>query len=320
MRAEIVVEASGSALVYAVGFRPLYVGRADDCDVIVQHETTSRRHLVVWVREGEVWAEDLKSRNGTLRNGVPMAGPQSLRHGDELRLGPDGVRVRVIVDERGLGQGLARRLALESVVGRVRYPLGPDPLHVGSGPRADIRVRGAADVEAVLMAQNQGQEVWIGRGDEMLEVPVGAIFSIGGAEFRVVEVETTAGTTVGAEGSPWPYRLDAVMEASGPRAVVLDISNGTAHTLVGTNGATLLYLLSRQWSLDHERGMDPDEVGWCDDERLIAGIWGRASAGAQLKVAVCRLRSELRLVGFDPWFLEKRRGAMRARVRLAVAV
>ena len=33
-----------------------------------------------------------------------------------------------------------------------------------------------------------------------------------------------------------------------------------------------------------------------------------------IKVLLCRLRGELKESGFDPWFFEKRRGALRIRV------
>ncbi|MGK0347601.1 MAG: hypothetical protein ACI855_003688, partial [Myxococcota bacterium] len=45
------------------------------------------------------------------------------------------------------------------------------------------------------------------------------------------------------------------------------------------------------------------------------GVWGRgAGEDNKLHVLVYRLRNELKKAGFDPWFIEKRRKYIRARI------
>lgn len=41
------------------------LGRASECDIVVRHETVSRRHAEVRVENGQVKVLDLKSHNGT---------------------------------------------------------------------------------------------------------------------------------------------------------------------------------------------------------------------------------------------------------------
>jgi pSer/pThr/pTyr-binding forkhead associated (FHA) protein len=44
----------------------LSVGRSEECNLSIAHETMSRRHLSVTVRNGECYVEDHGSANGTL--------------------------------------------------------------------------------------------------------------------------------------------------------------------------------------------------------------------------------------------------------------
>ena len=67
------------------------LGRTQDSDVPLIAASISRVHLVIEVKNGEVWATDKNSANGTFRNNMPMpAGvPLMLAAGDVLRLGTE---------------------------------------------------------------------------------------------------------------------------------------------------------------------------------------------------------------------------------------
>lgn len=50
----------------------LWVGRADDCDVVLSYEEVSRHHAEIVRRHGSVWLRDLGSANGTRLDGSPV--------------------------------------------------------------------------------------------------------------------------------------------------------------------------------------------------------------------------------------------------------
>jgi hypothetical protein len=62
------------------------VGRAEECDVRLASEISSRRHASLYVHGGRWIVEDHGSRNGTYLNGVKV-GMAILRAGDLLRFG-----------------------------------------------------------------------------------------------------------------------------------------------------------------------------------------------------------------------------------------
>jgi pSer/pThr/pTyr-binding forkhead associated (FHA) protein len=65
----------------------LTVGRGGGCGIVLDDTFVSQVHARVFRRDGEVWVEDLGSRNGTLVNGQPLAGAQRLRRGDTVQFG-----------------------------------------------------------------------------------------------------------------------------------------------------------------------------------------------------------------------------------------
>ncbi|MEI6669162.1 MAG: SpoIIE family protein phosphatase [Acidobacteriota bacterium] len=71
----------------------LVVGRSNTADIIVADSSVSRRHAKLWRRAGRWHVEDLGSRFGTRLNGNPLLGQDTLRSGDEIRLGETVLRV-----------------------------------------------------------------------------------------------------------------------------------------------------------------------------------------------------------------------------------
>jgi DNA-binding NtrC family response regulator len=64
------------------------IGRADDSDIVVRHQTVSRQHALIRGQEdGTFLAIDLGSANGTYLNDRPLVVPTRLRGGDVLRIG-----------------------------------------------------------------------------------------------------------------------------------------------------------------------------------------------------------------------------------------
>ena len=70
-----------------VGQRPLTLGRSRYCDVVVAHDTVSRRHAELW-REGDrFYVTDLGSSNGTWVDGRRVDRERRVRRGDQILLG-----------------------------------------------------------------------------------------------------------------------------------------------------------------------------------------------------------------------------------------
>jgi FHA domain len=85
------------------------VGSGRDNDLVLAHLTVSRHHAVIRRRFGRVRVADLESTNGTFINRKRIAGPQTLKRGDELRFGA----VRFAFHEPG---GRRRRRPLRLLV------------------------------------------------------------------------------------------------------------------------------------------------------------------------------------------------------------
>lgn len=75
----------------------LTVGRAEDCHLSIAHDTLSRRHLSVSLRNDECWVEDHGSANGTFINGkrIKPHSPVRVQPDDQIALGQSGVRISV---------------------------------------------------------------------------------------------------------------------------------------------------------------------------------------------------------------------------------
>src|SRR5688572_12354543 len=65
------------------------VGRAADCDVVVNHPTASSRHCRLSQTERGYVLEDLGSTNGTFVNGAKVNSPVRVGRGDRITLGMD---------------------------------------------------------------------------------------------------------------------------------------------------------------------------------------------------------------------------------------
>jgi hypothetical protein len=64
------------------------VGRGGGCGIVLADDSfVSTVHARVYRRDGEVWVEDLGSRNGTLLNGQALVHASPLRRGDQLQFG-----------------------------------------------------------------------------------------------------------------------------------------------------------------------------------------------------------------------------------------
>jgi DNA-binding winged helix-turn-helix (wHTH) protein len=80
----------------AVGDGETVLGRALDATIRFDVPGVSRRHARIIVADANVSVEDLGSQNGTYVRGEKISGRTTLEDGDELRLGPVAVFIRLV--------------------------------------------------------------------------------------------------------------------------------------------------------------------------------------------------------------------------------
>jgi hypothetical protein len=73
---------------------PFVVGRSAEAGLDVADELVSRRHALFELRAGEIWVQDLGSRNGTFVDGFPLTGAQPLPGGSVVTVGSTELTVR----------------------------------------------------------------------------------------------------------------------------------------------------------------------------------------------------------------------------------
>ena len=83
----------------AVGEGETILGRALDATIRFDVPGVSRRHARINVSGSDVSVEDLGSQNGTYVRGEKINGRAALADGDELRLGPVAVFIRLVTPD-----------------------------------------------------------------------------------------------------------------------------------------------------------------------------------------------------------------------------
>jgi DNA-binding winged helix-turn-helix (wHTH) protein len=69
-------------------------GRGEECAVVIDASTVSRRHAKIVVRAGTITIEDLESTNGTRVNGIPVTVPTEIANGNTVELGSEVLLVK----------------------------------------------------------------------------------------------------------------------------------------------------------------------------------------------------------------------------------
>jgi pSer/pThr/pTyr-binding forkhead associated (FHA) protein len=309
---------SGVERVVRIGSTPVLIGRAPTNDVIVTDDTVSSRHLTVWCSPSRVWIEDLRSRNGTWVNGTRIQGIRRIVPGDAVLLGKATRLELRSVPETEMPSTTGSVLLIEDLDAGLRYPVRSDRFVIDDA--ADVDLRLPTEVRVVLLVHDGG-ELWLGRGDDQVQLPPDGEFEAGGHRLRAIRVPQAVGATRELDTTRYPYALTATLQPpAGPCATLVDQRDGRRHVVTGETRAILMYLLARRHEEDRVSGVPDDGRGWCDDEDLIAAIWGKIDGAAttnHLNVLVGRIRREIGAAGFDPWCLEKRRGYLRIRVDTA---
>ena len=89
------------------------IGRGDSNRLIVDDAAASRRHCLIRKEEGRFRIVDLKSRNGSAVNGLPLT-EKLLEHGDEIRIGNSVFQFLAASDSGELSQSVSIEQVLSS--------------------------------------------------------------------------------------------------------------------------------------------------------------------------------------------------------------
>jgi pSer/pThr/pTyr-binding forkhead associated (FHA) protein len=305
----------------------LRIGRAPQNDLVLSEPTVSARHAIVFTQGDRAFVRDLGSRNGTFVHEERVHTQAELHDGDTLRLGD------AILAVRGSVEGRARYL-VEEVGATVQHHVRDAHFLIGDGPHANLRIDGVEDVS--LAIDDEGT-IWLSTLSDGRELGCGELFEVGERQFRVVKAEGFDQVTEthlsdavdgdgeagesGAKRTPAErqYRLVVTLNGvSGPEARLQDQVSGNEYVVTAENRAVLLWVLAqKRLEALGTAGAEGDHDTWCADDDAAIGVWGRrgTSDANSLHVLVHRLRKELKKAGFDPWFIEKRRKAIRLALR-----
>lgn len=309
----VVLDGGAEGWSVPVGSRPLTVGRAPSNALVLNEPSVSGHHAVIWVEGSAAWVRDLGSSNGTFVNRVRVRAPVELHAGDELRFG-----VELTLRLRSAGTEPAgvvpAALVLEDLSSSVQFPIVTDRFVIGAGHGADLRLPDGPDVAATLLVYS-GSEVWLGVEGEDRELSSGETFTVGGRAFKLRALAPIHAATAVPQVDRYRYKLVATLSGpTGPEAEVVDPTGTARCRIPGGNRAILLYLLGRRVAEERAAGETGAEIGWCPDDEVMSGLWGRHGDENKLHVLLHRLRADLRTAGFDPWFIEKRHRFVRARL------
>lgn len=78
------------------------IGRQPGCDLRLEDGTISARHTRLSYHDGQWWAADLHSRNGTFLNENPLTSPVVLAGGDVLRCG--SVPLQILIESDSIAK------------------------------------------------------------------------------------------------------------------------------------------------------------------------------------------------------------------------
>ena len=85
---EIAIQtAGGTRERYPLAKPRVTIGRSRESDIFLPDQWLSRHHAAIEQRDEAFWVNDLRSKNGTLLNGEPVADWRRLRPGDVITLG-----------------------------------------------------------------------------------------------------------------------------------------------------------------------------------------------------------------------------------------
>jgi ABC transport system ATP-binding/permease protein len=138
MPLELIIEERGApARTQVVPADTAFVGRREDCEVVLPYSFVSARHARIQARAGTVFVEDLGSTNGVQVNGEALAplAPRALGPGDVVQIEKIAIRARVAEVPARAPEPTYHEIRIPaSATPRPAAPLPPPPIPAASTP------------------------------------------------------------------------------------------------------------------------------------------------------------------------------------------
>lgn len=282
----------------------MQIGRSPTNDLALGDVSLSRHHASVWTRGRSVWIADHGSTNGTQINGVAVEGAAQLGDGDMIQLG-NSTFLKIKLVEDSVDEVVECKLVLRDLAIGVRRAL-----YVGDNE---------LDGRACLHVGRDGRSVKLTVGRRSSSLAVDHEFQIEGRTYRVEteeEEQDSTGPLPEDTDSSFAYSISVTLNgASGAEARMQRLGGGSP-TIVSATPAVLLYILAKQLEADLGKGVPGSIAGWCSDDDIRKGIWGRDvdHSSNTLNVLLYRTRRELEKAGYNGGCIEKKRRATRLSV------
>ncbi len=265
----------------------LCLGRAPDCDLVLDDPAISRLHARLELRaDGSLWLCDLGSRAGTRRNGTPLAPrhPVRLDHGDSLELGD--WRFGLVLGEAGASEQApepATRLTRIERLGDLAEQRLALLLAFAAAQSAAVRTDDLLD--NLLDYARRGSGYARGRVVEF-EPERGALRSLRGGDADGLSrslLAAAARDELAVLESPSPQRLrQSLLDARLKRALCVGLDPGSTP-------ARLLYL-DTDWN---DPGAQADAPAFCHALARLTGLALQALARREAERERLALQAEL---------------------------
>jgi hypothetical protein len=289
------------AHVLSLGAAPVQIGRSPANDLALGDVSLSRHHASVWTRGSSVWIADHGSTNGTQVNGVPVEGAMQLGDGDMIQLG-NATFLKVKRVQEAEQEHVDCKLVLHDLAIGVRRGL-----FVGENE---------LDGRCTLIVGRDGRSVTLTEGRRSNSLAVDHEFQVDGRTYRIEaeEVEeNVTGPLPEETDSSFAYSVFATLNGASGAETRLQRLSGGEPTIVNATPAVLLFILAKQLEADLGKGTPSSIAGWCSDDDIRRGIWGRDvdHSSNTLNVLLYRTRRELEKAGYNGGCIEKKRRATR---------
>jgi pSer/pThr/pTyr-binding forkhead associated (FHA) protein len=162
--------------VIAVPGAQFLIGRDEGCHLRPASPAVSKKHCLVFVKDGKAYVRDLGSTNGTFVNDAPVQGDREVVHGDRLRVGPLDFSISLTPGTKTDSTPLPDALKAVGPKSGSQQPAATQPI-----PSATAADDDPDKIAALLLSM----------GDDDAEVPGGS---------TIMDMPTAAGE--GQEGQP----------------------------------------------------------------------------------------------------------------------